>query len=226
MTKPSSMQTIAIVNQKGGVGKTSLAMNLASFLGNTGRRTLVLDADPQRSATRWAAARNSSGGIEVRLLDAERDIELVSQDLERIATETDTELAVLDCPPGLRDAAEAALLLSDVTLIPVTPSPLDIWAAESAVALARDARHVRLDGRPRVALVPYRLISNTLMAQELPGTLEALGEQVAPAITARIVIAESGILGQTIPEYAPQSAAYKEFLVLTQFVMELLDEQG
>ena len=129
----SSLQIIAIVNQKGGVGKTSLAMNLAWFLHTAGGRTVVLDADPQGSATRWAAAQNGSWGVEVRSVDAERDIALVSRDLESIAAKTGAEFAVFDCPPELRTATEVALLLADVSLIPVTPSPLDIWAAEAAV---------------------------------------------------------------------------------------------
>ena len=219
------MRAIAIVNQKGGVGKTSLAMNLASFLCTTGRHTLVLDADPQRSATCWAAANKGSGGIEVHFLDTDRSIEIVSQDLHRIASKTGAMLAVLDCPPQLLNATEVALLLADVTLIPVGASPLDIWAAEAVLALARDAQQVRGDGKPQVALVPNRL-SGTVMARELPGVLETMGERLAPGITERIVVAESAILGQTLPEYAPKSRASGEFLALTRFVMELLNGQS
>jgi chromosome partitioning protein len=216
------LQTIAIVNQKGGVGKTSLAMNLAWFLDTANGRTMVLDADPQRSASRWAESQNGSWTVEVRGLDAERDITVVSQDIERLASEAGAEFVVLDCPPELRNAAEVALLLADVSLIPVTPSPLDIWAAEAAVALATDAQRIRGDGRPRVALVPNRLIRSTLMARELPSVLEALGKKVAPGITERIVIAESAIAGQTVPEYSPNNPACGEFLELARFVMELL----
>jgi chromosome partitioning protein len=217
-----SLQIIAIVNQKGGVGKTSLAMNLAWFLHTAGGRTVVLDADPQGSATRWAAAQNGSWGVEVRSVDAERDIALVSRDLESIAAETGAEFVVFDCPPELRNATEVALLLADVSLIPVTPSPLDIWAAEAAVTLASDVQRVRGDGRPEIALVPNRLIRNTVMARELPSALEALGKTVAPGISERIVVAESAILGQTVPEYSPKSPAYAEFLALARFVMERL----
>ena len=105
-----SLRIIAIVNQKGGVGKTSLAMNLAWFLHTAGGRTVVLDADPQGSATRWAAAQNGSRSVEVRSVDAERDIALVSSDVESIAAETGAEFVVFDCPPELRNATEVALL--------------------------------------------------------------------------------------------------------------------
>jgi len=220
------LHTIAIVNQKGGVGKTSLAMNLAWFLDTAGGRTMVLDADPQGSATRWAAAQDSAWGVEVRSIDAARDIDVVSRDLERIASHAGAQFVVLDCPPELRNAAEVALLLADVSLIPVTPSPLDIWAAEAAVSLASDVQRVRGDGKPAVAFVPNRLITNTVMARQLPAALAAMGENVAPAITERIVVAESAIVGETVPEYAPTSPAYNEFLALARFVMERLNEEG
>jgi chromosome partitioning protein len=217
------VRTIAIVNQKGGVGKTSLSMNLAAFLCSSGRPAVVLDADPQRSASRWANA--GSGGTEVFFLDADRPIEIVEEDIQRVATETGAEFAVLDCPPQLRSTTEAALLLADVTLIPVGASPLDIWAAEEVLEFAHDAQHVRGDGRPHIALVPNRL-SGTVMARELPVVLKALGERLTPGISERIVVAESAILGQTLAEYAPKSRASDEFLALTHFVLELLHGQS
>jgi chromosome partitioning protein len=216
-------RTIAIVNQKGGVGKTSLAMNLASLFRESGRRPLVLDADPQMSAARWAAAFVGSGGIAVQCLDATRDIVLVSKEIERLASESGSDLLVLDCPADLREAAEVALLLADLILIPVTPSPLDLWAAETTVRLARKARQLRGDGGPRIALVPNRLNKGTAMARDLPPTLAALGEEVAPGVTERVVLAESAILGQTVPQYSPKSGAYAELSTLSRFILERLD---
>ncbi|MHC4938017.1 MAG: AAA family ATPase [Planctomycetota bacterium] len=219
------MKTIALVNQKGGVGKTTLAMNLAACLIEEGQRTLVLDADPQQSASRWANVHAGPGGIEVVRLDASRPIDQVSQEIDRIAAVSRAEIAVMDCPPQLRSATEVALLLAELTLVPVGPSPLDIWAAEEVLDFAHDARHVRGDGKPRVALVPNRL-SGTVMARDLPLVLEALGEPLAPGITERIVVAESAIVGQTLPDYAPKSRSSGEFFALTRFVMELLNGQS
>lgn len=216
------MKTIALVNQKGGVGKTTLAMNLAACLVQAGRSALVLDADPQQSASRWAEVYAGPRGIEVVRFDASRPIDVVSEELERIGAERRAEFAVMDCPPQLRATTEAALLLAELTLVPVGPSPLDIWAAEEVLAFARDAQHVRGDGKPHVALVPSRL-SGTVMGRDLPLVLEALGERLAPGITERIVVAESAIVGETLPDYAPDSKSSGEFLALTQFVMELLN---
>jgi chromosome partitioning protein len=216
-------QTIAIVNQKGGVGKTSLAMNLVSLFKEAGRLPMVVDADPQMSAARWAASFTGAGGIVVRCLDAERDIELVSGEMKRLAIENGSDLLVLDCPADLREAAEVALLLADLIVIPVTPSPLDIWAAESTVSLARKARHLRGDGRPRIVLVPNRLNRATAMARDLAPTLAALGEEVAPGVAERVVLAESAILGQTVSQYSPKSRACAELGTLSRFILERLD---
>ena len=215
--------TIAIANQKGGVGKTSLAMNLAYLFRESGRCPLVLDADPQMSAARWAAAFTGTGGIAVQCLDAERGIVLVADEIEHLASEAGSDLLVLDCPADLREAAEVAMLLADLVLIPVTPSPLDIWAAETTVRLARKARQLRGDGSPRIALVPNRLNRSTTMARDLPPTLAALGEEVTPGVTERRVLAESAILGLTVPQYSPKSVAYAELGALSRFILERLD---
>jgi chromosome partitioning protein len=216
-------QTIAIVNQKGGVGKTSLAMNLAALLGASGWRPLVLDADPQMSASRWASSCTETGAVAVRQLDTTKDIVLVSREIDQLAGEAGADLLVLDCPADLRDSAEVALLLADLVLIPVTPSPLDIWAAETTVSLARKARKIRDDGLPRIALVPNRLIRGTAMARDLPTTLAALGEEVAPGISERVVVAESAILGQTVSQYSPKSRVCGELGILSRFISERLD---
>jgi chromosome partitioning protein len=216
-------QTIAFVNQKGGVGKTTLVMNLAPLFRSSGRRPLVLDADPQESAARWAAAFNGPGRISVRRVDTDQDIVSVSREIGRFAGESRSDLLLLDCPADLRGSAEAALLLADLILIPVTPSPLDIWATAATVKLARRARQVRGDGRPRIALVPNRLSRGTAIARDLPPTLMAMGEEVAPGITDLVVLAESAIVGQTVSQYNPKSRAYTELGTLSRFILERLD---
>ena len=200
-------QTLAFVNQKGGVGKTSLAMNVAETLRLLGKRPLLLDADPQQSAARWAAASPGTDGVPVRCLDTDQDIVVVSTAIGRFAGENQADLLIIDCPADLRGSAEASLLLADLILVPVTPSPLDLWATEATVELARTAREVRGDGRPKIALVPNRLVRRTAMARDLAPTLAAMGEEVAPGITDLVVFAESAIVGLTVPEYDPRSSA-------------------
>ena len=214
-------RTIAVVSRKGGAGKTTLAMNLAAVMAEK-YRTMLLDADPQQSAVRWAHQRPDDDGLPFAVRGV--DISSAAQfrgGLEALAVET--ELVILDTPPEIEDAATVALLIADLTLVPVTPSPLDIWAAEAAVELAQEARAERHAGdRPLVSLVPYRLIAGTNLARDLPGILKAQGEPVAPGIVQRVAVAEAAILGQTIAEYAPGSPADEELRALARHTLNRL----
>jgi chromosome partitioning protein len=131
-------------------------------------------------------------------------------------------LVVIDCPPELSDPALVAALLADLVLVPVTPSPLDLWAAKQAVATAQEARTLRDGIKPLISLVPSKLLPQTILARDLPAALEALGEPVAPAITQRVALVEAIVLGQTIGTYAKTSPAAAEFAALAQHTLRRL----
>lgn len=195
-------------------------MNLAAALVDEGWRVAVLDADPQQSAARWARQR-----VEGALPFAVHPTPLPAPDrlraeLERLGV--DAELVILDTPPELEDAATAALRLADLALIPVTPSPLDLWATADAVEVAQKIRRERDGSAPLVSLVPYRLIVGTVLARDLPGVLSHHGEPVAPGIAQRVAVTEAAIVGQTVPEFAPESPAHEEFRALARHVLERL----
>ena len=218
------MKILAIVNQKGGAGKTTLALNVAAALVELGRRALVVDAAPQGSATRWAVQRNGGAPAPVHPLPVEndRDAGRFAAELRRLARDHRAAYVVVDCPPGLQRAAIAALLVADLALVPVTPSPLDLWAVEKALELVGEARQARGGQLPRVALVPSRLIAGTVMARELPEALADFDEPVAPGITQRVALAESAIVGQAIGEYAPGSKGHEEFRELARYAVRAL----
>jgi chromosome partitioning protein len=219
------MHTVAVVNRKGGAGKTTLAMNLAGVL-SAEHRLLVVDADPQQSATRW---KQQGGGGQLRFtvhpLDAEAGAAEFKSALLELAATHRAEIVVVDCPPELTEATMVALLLADLAMVPVGPSPLDLWAAEAAVALAEEARALRDDSRPEVALVPSRLMVGTVLARELADTLAALGP-VAPGVAMRVAVAEAAIGGETVAEYAPRSQAHREFQAVARYVLERLGGIG
>ena len=119
---------IAIANQKGGSGKTTLTMNLAAGLGQRGR-TLVIDADPQGSAVQWSGLAPESRPFPVPVIavggNPGREVEHFREDYDYI---------LIDCPPSLEtDRTEKAMLGSDRVLIPVLPSPVDLWASMDLV---------------------------------------------------------------------------------------------
>jgi chromosome partitioning protein len=227
---------IATANLKGGCGKTSLAVNLAAALQGPRRRVAVIDADPQRSATRWAEW-GAELPFRVYPLDASKGAARFQTALEAI----DGDLLVIDTPPELEAASMMAAQLADLLLIPCSPGALDLWATEAAVRMAREARIERLrivvshygrslreisaerlerDGRvPLVSLVPSRVISRTNLAKQLPETLAAIGEPVAPPITQRVAIAQATIEGGTV---RPSSPAGQEFAALARHVLNRL----
>ncbi len=155
------MQIISVINLKGGVGKTTIALNLAATLATQGHQVVLIDADPQHSATQWAQQGQRAGDPEaarlpmaVHPLQADAGAPQFKAALEQLAQAAQATLVVIDCPPELSDPALVAALLADLVLVPVTPSPLDLWAAKQAVATAQEARTLR-DGRtPLISLVP------------------------------------------------------------------------
>ncbi|MBF0156987.1 MAG: AAA family ATPase [Magnetococcales bacterium] len=213
---------ISVLNQKGGCGKTTIAVNLAALWHDQGRQTLLMDADPQRSASRWAEQGNQGGfPFPVHSLDMTLGARKVKAEIQAVVD--GREMVVIDCPPELREPAMLASLLSDLVVVPVTPSPLDIWAAEAATGLAQDARELNTQGRPRVLLVPSKTHPQTLLTRDLGKALTALGEEVSPVgISQRVALAECVIQGQTINQYAPNSPACEELTRLSHHILTLL----
>ncbi len=210
---------ISVMNQKGGCGKTTIAVNLAAIMKSSGLNTIVLDADPQLSASRWAKQGGDAFPLAIHPLDMTKGARKVKTDIRELAQSAD--VIVIDCPPELREPAMLASLLADMVLVPVTPSPLDIWAAEAATELAQDARELNGNNKPLVVLVPSKTNSQTVIAKDLGKTLASLEGQVAPVnIVQRVVLAECVIAGSTIDRYAPNSPAFREMQALCQFVLQ------
>lgn len=115
---------IAVANQKGGVGKTTLAMNMAAGLTRRGS-CIVVDADPQRSATMWTELSDSLREFPAKVVPAEDEIKK-----QIIQLQTEFDYIVIDCPPEIKsDSTISAIEISQVLLIPLLPSPMDLWSS-------------------------------------------------------------------------------------------------
>ena len=169
---------VAFLNQKGGVGKTTLALHLAGAWSARGRRVLVVDADPQASALDWADQRLREGLPRLfGVLGLAR--ETLHKELPDLARDTDH--LIIDGPPRVAGIARSALLAADLVLIPAQPSPFDGWASSEMLRLLDEARIFRPELRARMLL--NRCAARTVIARE---TAEALADQDPPMLGSRV----------------------------------------
>eukprot|EP01133_Synstelium_polycarpum_P026066 gene26066-31310_t len=204
---------IGVLNQKGGVGKTTLSVNIAAALAHGGARVLLIDADPQGSALDWSAAREGDPLFSVVGLpraSVHKEIGQVGQGYDHI---------IIDGPPRVTDLARSAIMASDVVLIPVQPSPYDIWAADEVVKLIQEAT-VYKDGL-KSAFVVNRKIANTAIGRDVGEALAAYPVPVlAATVTQRVIYAEAAAQGKAIFEIDAEGPATAEIAVLVAELME------
>mgnify|MGYP003704080393 CR=1 FL=1 len=157
------MPIISVLNQKGGSGKTTIATNVAHALSLEGEKVLLVDSDPQGSARDWSEA-NEGELLPVVGLDRET----LAKDLLRISE--GYQWVIVDGAPQLARMAAAAVKVSDMVLIPVQPSPYDIWATADLVEIVK-ARQEVTNGSPKAAFVISRAIKNTKLGKEVGNAL-------------------------------------------------------
>lgn len=127
-------RVIAVINQKGGTGKTTLALNLAAGLARRAP-TAVIDADPQRSISQWIGMSQSDQDLPVATAISDNPADTIA------ALKKSHRYVVVDCPPIVKGAViDAVMAAADRVLIPVLPSPLDLWASVEMAALVRTAQ--------------------------------------------------------------------------------------
>lgn len=205
---------ISVLNQKGGVGKTTLSVNIAAQLAAEGKRVMLLDADPQGSSLDWAAAREVDSCFTVVGLPRatlHKEISKFVQDYDHI---------IIDGPPRVTDLARSAIMAADIVLIPVQPSPYDVWAAQEVVSLVDEARIYKENIKS--AFVVNRKIANTAIGRDVGEALATYNTKVLEStVTQRVIFAEAAAVGKAVFEIDANGSAANEIAALVHEILEL-----
>lgn len=204
---------IGMVNQKGGVGKTTLALNIAHALASESR-VLVIDADPQQSAVNWSSARKEKPIFSVMGLSTDtihRDIDDFYKNYDHI---------IIDSPPRVAAVARSVIVASDIILVPATPCIFGVWALEESVSLVLEAMKFYKD--KKYGVVINRKSPKTVVSKELE---EELNEKnvliLKSAISERVIFSNASIKRKSVFEMQKNDNAKK---TATQEIKALINE--
>ena len=211
------MSVVAIVNQKGGVGKTTLATNLAWVLAENAD-VLLLDADPQGSARDWGHF--NTGGPELLSVVGAGHEPLVDQ-VRRLSSRHDW--VIIDGPPGTSNISADAVRVADVVLIPAKASAFDVWAATDIVAAVK-ARQQDSNGTPKAAFVITMAKPRTRLGRQIDAALAELGLPVLQSRTTdRVAYTQAGNDGTSVLT-GPDRTARDEVMAIRDELEQLSND--
>lgn len=215
------MPIIGVCGRKGGSGKTTTAVHLASELATRGLSVAMVDCDIQGSASHWAEPGNLPMPVHHMALQSDDQVAEWSKGVRGLKA----DYIVLDSPPHLDAALGGVIGLSDVAVIPCAPSGLDLVATGETVGLVREIRAARRSKRPVMLLIPNRVDRRTSSGRELRDALADIGEPVGPEVHYRTAFSDAFNSGSWVGAYAPNSAAHREMRALVDAVLERLEKR-
>lgn len=204
-------RVITVAQQKGGAGKTTLAAQLSVAWAAAGHKVVAVDIDPQQSLTGWFTLRREvlgdASGPAVRQITGWR----AGGEIERLAR--DHGIVVVDSPPHAETEAKIAVRAASLVIIPVQPSPMDLWATKATVDLAKAEK------RPAL-LVLNRVPPRAKLTDAMTAGIAELGQPVAEAsLGNRVALAASLAEGKGVVEYQPRGTAATEIRALAEEVL-------
>lgn len=202
---------ISFLNQKGGVGKSTLSVSVAACLAKRGLRVLLVDADKQGSSTAWASVRENTPFHVVSMARPN-----LSKEVTGMAENYDH--VVIDGPPHAEEIARACIVAADFVAIPIEPSGMSTWASDLTVKQIQVAQSFKPD--LKCGFVISRKIAKTVIGREIRTIAADIGIQTLESeIEQRVAFAESMTMGKTIFEWAPDSSACDEIEALTTEIL-------
>ena len=195
---------IAVSNLKGGVGKSTISLNVASCLHAAGHKVLIVDSDPQGTCAAWASKAAEAGNDEPPVVSMTGAT--IRRDLPKVATGFD--VVVIDSPPRMGVEARAAMLSADLVLVPITPGAADVWAAAETVAVLDDARSMRPELK---AVAVLNRADRTTLTKMAGKAIASLGiELLGTSLGQRVAYGEATLAGKGAANYAPSSESARE----------------
>jgi chromosome partitioning protein len=215
-----SAKIVSFGNQKGGVGKSTAAMQLAGSLSRRGKKILVVDADEQSTATRWASMSNTTP-FPAHVVGLAAAGAKLHRELQKFLDQY--ELILVDCPPSVSAATpQSAFLVSDLVLIPTRPSLSDIWSVQETIKLVERAKGVNEGIRTAILLNAKQ--HNTQLGRDAHEVLSAFDAHLLKStFHLRQAYAQSIVLGSTVHSVPGAKAAQAEVEALADEVLELLE---
>lgn len=194
---------LAFLNQKGGVGKSTLSTNAADYFHRRGDKLLLIDADPQGTTNDWAARRDD---LPFPVMQLARD----NMAREILSHAANYDHVVIDGPPRAEALSRAVIIASDLVVLPIEASGASDWASQTTIRQIREAREYK-DNLLSVFLVS-RIIPNTVISRSIRDHVADYGIPLLKATVAnRVPYAEALTMGKTIFEWAGHSKAAHEF---------------
>lgn len=213
---------IAVTNQKGGSGKTTLSMQLAGALARRGSKVMVVDADPQGTATRWAATADDDKPFPASVVGLSAASAKVHREVKKFVD--DYDYIIIDCPPAADSPVpQSALLVADLALVPIIPSPLDMWAAVGIREVIGNVGDINEGLKSR--LVINQCQPNTTLTKDALEVLPEFGIELCNTyMHQRQVYRQSAVFGQTVHDFGSKATpAIEEMEALTDEVLALLN---
>ncbi|WP_251951710.1 ParA family partition ATPase [Salinibacter ruber] len=207
---------ISSIHSKGGVGKSTVALSIADALHRDGSSVLVLDTDPQGTASEWTQAQDHRGPMVIGAPSAEK----IEHELDQLGASYDA--VVVDGSAQLKGATGSIIRISDLVLIPIQPSPADIWATENIVELIRERQEVV--GEPAAGFVLNCVVAGTNIADDVSEILDQFELPVLGSFHRRVAFVEALVSGETPITYEPKGKAAKEIEDLYEASLSALEE--